>query len=390
MAKRHAEIVGAGIAGLTAAAALTQRGWTVRVHERAPSLRFEGFGIVLWENGARVLKAVGAFDEVTLGANRVSTALDRRGDGSVMARRPMGGSYRLTRASLIQALADAAVKRGAEIVCGSTAVGVTPEGELTMEDGRRLKADLVIVADGVNSRLRESLDLVKRRRLVQEGAFRLLIPAKRGEFSDEDTRAVSMWWSGSRRVISGLCSPDEMFIAFTCRANDDAGRKIPIDIESWSHAFPGLREYIERCRQTSDWAAVRWAQFQDIRLKRWSAGRVAVVGDAAHAVLPNLGQGGGLALMNAQGLAVALDERSDIGEALALWEARERPLTEQTQNWSYYYSWLTGVPSPVRLAALLAIVTIPPLRKSYFRAAHHWPTGTAPDDGAVQDVACLR
>ena len=61
MSQRHAEIIGAGFAGLTAACALAQRGWSVRVHERADALRTTGAGIYIYENGLRVLEAVGAY-----------------------------------------------------------------------------------------------------------------------------------------------------------------------------------------------------------------------------------------------------------------------------------------------------------------------------------------
>src|SRR5260221_13491464 len=66
--KRHAEIAGAGFAGLTAACALAQRGWSVRVHERGQRLRTTGAGIYIYENGLRVLAAVAAYDEAVKGA----------------------------------------------------------------------------------------------------------------------------------------------------------------------------------------------------------------------------------------------------------------------------------------------------------------------------------
>ena len=69
MTQRHAEIAGAGFAGLTAACALAQRGWSVRVHERAEKLRTTGAGIYIYENGLRVLEAVGACDAAVAGAN---------------------------------------------------------------------------------------------------------------------------------------------------------------------------------------------------------------------------------------------------------------------------------------------------------------------------------
>ena len=66
--KRHAEIAGAGFAGLTAAAALARRGWSVRVHEMGEWLRTAGAGIYLYENALKVFEAVGAYDAATLGA----------------------------------------------------------------------------------------------------------------------------------------------------------------------------------------------------------------------------------------------------------------------------------------------------------------------------------
>src|SRR6266498_4256210 len=66
--KRHAEIAGAGFAGLTAACALAQRGWSVRVHERGQRLRTTGAGIYIYENGLRVLTALGAYEEAVKGA----------------------------------------------------------------------------------------------------------------------------------------------------------------------------------------------------------------------------------------------------------------------------------------------------------------------------------
>src|SRR5689334_25309401 len=69
MTRRHAEIAGAGFAGLTAACALAQRGWSVRVHERAEKLRTTGAGIYIYENGLRVLEVVGAYEVAVAGAN---------------------------------------------------------------------------------------------------------------------------------------------------------------------------------------------------------------------------------------------------------------------------------------------------------------------------------
>ena len=79
----HAEIAGAGFAGLAAAIALRQRGWSVRVHEKEAALRAFGAGIFVWENGLRVLHAIGAYDDVVRGAPQPSAYESRRDGVSV-------------------------------------------------------------------------------------------------------------------------------------------------------------------------------------------------------------------------------------------------------------------------------------------------------------------
>ncbi len=114
-----------------------------------------------------------------------------------------------------------------------------------------------------------------------------------------------------------------------------------------------------------------------LRLEAWSRGRVAVLGDAAHAMPPNLGQGGGCAMMGALALAVHLDGARDVAAGLSAWEAAERPLIEHTQRWSRLYSGVTGLPSGLRKAVFRAIDRVPWLRAQHMRAANHVPTGTA-------------
>ena len=90
MTKRHAEIVGAGFAGLTAACALAQRGWSVRVHERADALRTTGAGIYIYENGLRVLEAVGAYEAAVKGAPFAHTREVRDDHNRVDLGAPLG------------------------------------------------------------------------------------------------------------------------------------------------------------------------------------------------------------------------------------------------------------------------------------------------------------
>src|SRR5579862_2967450 len=110
MTKRHAEIVGAGFAGLTAACALAQRGWGVRVHERGDRLRTTGAGIYIYENGLRVLEAVGALDEAIRGASIARTREVRDDRNRLLSVHHWGQSgrvYSILRQRLINALAAA-------------------------------------------------------------------------------------------------------------------------------------------------------------------------------------------------------------------------------------------------------------------------------------------
>src|SRR2546423_1041125 len=170
----HAEIAGAGFAGLAAAIALRQRGWSVRVHEKEAALRAFGAGIFVWENGLRVLHAIGAYDDVVRGAPQPSAYESRRDGVSVTLEKVNGPNpFRLltmTRQHLYAGILAAAQREGVEILTRSEAVGARPEGVLQLADGRSLPADLVIAADGVGPALRESLGVVGARRKHQEGA----------------------------------------------------------------------------------------------------------------------------------------------------------------------------------------------------------------------------
>jgi 2-polyprenyl-6-methoxyphenol hydroxylase-like FAD-dependent oxidoreductase len=94
MSTRHAEIAGAGLGGLAAGIALAQRGWSVRIHERADSLRMFGAGIWLWENGLRSLAALGVEERATKRARRIETLVARDQNGRALMHRAFGDADR--------------------------------------------------------------------------------------------------------------------------------------------------------------------------------------------------------------------------------------------------------------------------------------------------------
>ncbi|EXL03317.1 FAD-dependent oxidoreductase [Brucella anthropi] len=377
MTKRHAEIAGAGIAGLASATALAQRGWSVRVHERSPNLRTFGAGIYIWSNGLHVLKALGAYDEAVIGAHEGPEFHTRDHLNETMEEIPINGNgparlITILRETLLTALLNAARRAGVEVVTGAEAVGATPEGELLLADGKRLAADLVIGADGINSKVRDSLDLMMYRKPLGYGAVRMMIKRDSADAPVEDLPRYIEHFSGSRRILYTPASETDLYIALCASVEDEAAYRTPVDTALWTESFPHLASLIARFGD-----AGRWDAFEVLKLKSWSKGRVAILGDGAHAMPPYLGQGGGCALMNALGLAVALDEHADVSEALAAWEARERPLTEHTQDTAERLGDMNYWPDDVRSQVLKITGKCAPLGAERMKTALHIPTGAA-------------
>lgn len=372
MSKRHAEIVGAGFAGLTAACALARRGWSVRVHERGDRLRTTGAGIYIYENGLRVLEAVGAYDAAIKGAPFAHTREVRDDHNRTISVHRWGGSrvFSIVRQTVINALADAARRAGAEIVTSSVGVSSTRDGVLTLASGEMRQADLIVAADGSNSRIRDNLGLLAKRKYLVDGCTRLLIektPDERGQ----DGATTIEYWSGSRRVLYTPCSETEVYIALTMLDNDTVAKATPVDLDAWKRWFPHLEALIDRLGGEG-----RYDRFDLIKLKRWSAGRVAIIGDAAHALPPNIGQGGGCAMMNALSLAHYLDREADVPTALDAWERAERPLTEHTQRVSYFLGLPTTWPTALRTLTLGIAGRSKWLVRQRTKTALHKPTGT--------------
>jgi 2-polyprenyl-6-methoxyphenol hydroxylase-like FAD-dependent oxidoreductase len=376
----HAEIVGAGFGGLVAAIGLAGRGWKVCVHERRSSLRGEGYGIAIHRNMAHIFRTFGILDDVLAGGMRISRrdSVDTHGN-VVMSRKTERSPYRIDRQHIIALLARRARAAGADIRFNSQVQDASPDGSLTLAGGERRRADLVVAADGVNSAIRDSLGLLRQRIWGRDGGVRVTIPRLPAEIAADDDRGGVMIeaWADRRRVLYCPVTKSEWYVLLTCTAHDAAARATPIDPDAWARSFPWMRGLLERMRRDADWEQARWDRFQTIRLKRWSAGRVAVLGDAAHAMPPYLAQGAGHAMMNALGLAAALQEAPSIESALTRWERRERPLTEHTQRWTRIYGATMFLPRPLKKIAIRVEERIPWVATQYARTANHVPTGCA-------------
>lgn len=350
---RKVEIAGGGIAGLFCGWALASRGWAVRIHERSPAIRDVGAGIYLMRNSVSIFEHHGIADFI-LRDSVVLTGSERSDrNGRIIQQRTFSDDspwYVLPRYTLVQRLAEVAVNAGVELITDSNVAEITPDGQLRQADGSVVGADLVIAADGFRSRLRENLGLTGTLKERSSGAIRILVPR------NGDPALFREFWSGQRRIGIAPCTGDLTY-AYLSSPNDDPAARIPLDLDVWKAAFPGLSRFLDRVENPA--AAVRHA-YPHARATSWSKGRAAVIGDAAHALPPTLAQGAGLSMANGYALAKVLDEERDIEKALKLWEERYRWISDRTQNWSL---------------RLDAITTKWPNSLAYLRRAAIWAIG---------------
>lgn len=336
MKQRTAEIAGAGLSGLALAARLAQLGWRVRLHERSNDLRMFGAGIWLWENGLKSLEILGALEAATARARAIKEWRIVDGRGKVLISRPMTNTDRLLlppRADLYQALIDRVQELGVEIRTSSVAVAARPEGVLVLESGEECPADLVVAADGAYSRLRESILGTRWMDFGIEAGIRMLIDHREGDPQE----VITEYWQGPWRLLYNPCTDGQNYIFLSAPIDDERGRRIPVDRAFWTEKFPDAADLIARFAE-----AGRWDRIVNVTCRQWSEGRVAILGDAAHAMPPNLGQAANMAFTNAMALALEVTESSDVAQALVRWEKQQRPLTEHVQRWSYVYGYILG------------------------------------------------
>src|SRR5882757_2709819 len=333
---RHAEVAGAGFAGLTVATALAQRGWSVRLHEQNDEVRDFGAGIVLWRNALLALEVIDVAAGIRAHGVQHDVYETRLNGSTVSAELPGYPYWAITRPTLHALLADAARAAGVEIVTGSRAVGADPTGALLMADGSRLAADLVIGADGAGSAVRNSLgELAQQREKYEDGVCRVLIPRPEEFQGPEWNRTVDFWTlvPDAMRILFIPIGPDAIYMGMMATTTNARASRIPIDVEVWSERFPQLAVAIELAGKAE---GGRHDSYQTNRVTPWSSGRAVLVGDSAHAMCPALGQGAGVGIVNGVDLAHALDQYDTVTEALAVWEGRERQMTDDVQARSAY------------------------------------------------------
>ena len=185
-----------------------------------------------------------------------------------------------------------------------------------------------------------SLELVHDQTL--EDGLRVIIPGTQSDLGPDGRNKYIENWNGTRRFLITPISESEIYLALTCLDDDLAGKSLSVDKSSWKTTFPRWSHLIDRIA-----GPVTWGSYSTVKVRSWSSGRTAIMGDAAHAQPPNLGHGGGMAMQMGLALAVHLEgigDRRDIPDALQAWETQERPLVDHCQKWSCLYGEIAYLP----------------------------------------------
>lgn len=343
-------IVGYGAAGQAAALFLAAQGHALSVYEQAPVPGPVGAGFLLQPTGLGVLARLGLHERALAQGRRIERlhGVNRRG------RRVMDMRYGdhapgcfglgLTRGALFGLLRDA-YGDADRIHTGVCIEAVTADGtSLRDRDGRvHGPFDLIVVADGAHSRLREQLPAAQRRRetLYPWGAMWCLLPMRDWPHGGE----LRQRYAGAREMIGLLpvgkrvdhegewltfffSLPGEQVDAFDAEALRRLRQRVH---ELW----PGAAVLLEGIDTP---AQLHRARYRDVVLRHPVHGRLVFLGDAAHAMSPQLGQGVNMALLDAEALADALNECATLGDALNDYAKRRRSHLAVYQRAS---RWLT-------------------------------------------------
>ena len=330
-------VIGGGIGGLTAAQALTRRGFEVSVYEAQPELREIGAGVALGPNAMKALRAIGLEEPVraiaweaeshALRNWKTAHAITETADAT-QAERYGAASCFAHRADLLDALAR---ELPSEIVTlGARCVSVDGDGDVAtarFQDGSEIEADAIVGADGIHSPVRAALFGEDAPRFTGKVCYRSVIPVDAVPGGPPGPENVT--WLGPHGAI----------VVYRVRRGDLINVVSHYDDETYKHEswitecdrsevierYSGWHESLVRLFSASElW--YKWALYDRDPIPQWTRGRATVLGDAAHPMLPYLGQGAGQAMEDGCVLAAALASMpEDLPGGLALYDRARRP-----------------------------------------------------------------
>jgi salicylate hydroxylase len=339
-------IVGGGIGGLTAALSLLRAGLDVHVYEQAGALSEVGAGIQISPNASRVLHGLGlakALDE--MGVRPLAWHQRRWDDGRTLLWTPLVPAvveafgfphYQTHRADLLAALQRSIPAERVHVQ--HRFVGLVDHGdrvEAEFANGRRVEVDLLVGADGIHSTVREALLGPEVPHFTGCVAYRGLIPARR--LRHLDLEVTSQVWMGPGQHFVHYFVQGRRLVNFVAIVEQDTWTR-----ESWTDrgdvadalaAFEDWHPQVRGILEAVD-ATFVWALFDRAPLPRWSAGRVTLLGDACHPMLPFMAQGAAQAIEDAATLTACVSRISDVPEALRFYESLRLPRASRIQGLS--------------------------------------------------------
>ena len=355
-------IVGAGIGGLSLALALRERGLRAQVFEQAPELTEIGAAIALSANGLREYARLGLLDELAA-ASAVPTELIYRHwrTGDRIAAHPVGKEnayadrfgapfFGIHRADLQKTLSAAFGAGNVHLACRLVNIVEQP-GSVVLEfaNGRVEHADLVVGADGVRSTARRWVTGADDVVYSGTSAFRGLVPAENLP-SLPDPHAVQFWMGpdahllhyaigGAAEVVNFFAVVETPRIWLPESTVTEVHEETPVaSFRGW---HPAVTEMIKAAA-----SPIRWGLFVVRPLLHWYRGRVVLLGDSAHGMLPHHGQGANTSIEDAFALAALLAEAKPDGldAALARYQALRRARTRKIQRSAWVTSTLLHLP----------------------------------------------
>jgi salicylate hydroxylase len=340
-------IIGGGIGGLAAAASLLRAGFDVQVYEQAKALGEVGAGINIGPNASRILHRFGIAQQLSRSGVRPQTFDQRRwDDGRYLLRSPLGDAvettfnapyYTLHRGDLHRAIAVAVPTDRVHL--GHRFTHLVDHGdrvEAHFENGTSISADALIGADGIHSVVRHALFGPEKPRFTGCVAYRGLVRADRLSHLDLET-TTQIWMGPDRHFVHYFVSARKL-VNFVAVTEEDSWLR-----ESWVDrgevadalaAFAGWHDQVLSIIGAAE-ETYKWGLFDRSPLPRWSVGRVTLLGDSCHPMLPFMGQGAAQAIEDAATLKGCLEKFSDdVPAALRLYERLRLPRASRLQGMS--------------------------------------------------------
>src|SRR5712691_8305288 len=324
---RRIVIIGGGIGGLAAAVALRQRGFEVRVYERASTIAEVGAGLQVGPNAVKVLYALGLKEALHRSAfeptNMVSITWD---DASLRHRVPLkaiatqeyGAPYMTAHRAHIQAMLHETLPDNV-ITLNASCVGAETRGKTAVArfaDGREAEGDVVIGADGIRSAIRAQHFGADRPRFTEMMCWRCMVPIEHVPTKFGPNGSVEL----ARGEYFGWLGPNGHVICYPIGKGDVLNLFCGHVTDQWNEALLGIFRHVEH--------VFKWGIHDRDPVPEWTRGRVTLLGDAAHPTMPTLAQGGNMAIEDGFVLARNLARHGDdVETGLNAYVAERQPRT---------------------------------------------------------------